>query len=491
MQLTGISYNGTLRHEYRYSATANDGKITSYKNWQSGEDAQYQYDTLGRLTSAATVGPDWGQSYWYDGWGNLLSKTVTKGTATAMSVTADPATNRISGLSYDANGNVTNLPAVGTIAYDGRNRQVGPTATPVRGYDPSNKKIWWKDAQANLYVDFYGPGGKLGTYQLFMPTNGSAVPLFNKVPEYTYFAGRLVKGEGPWTNGFVQQDRLGSAVTHLPYGDERTVTAQGRLKFATYWREDSGVDYADQRYYSSTYGRFLTSDPYRASGGPSDPGSWNRYAYTRGDPLNHVDPTGLADYCESAAGVQIAEIIYLSGNVFCPPRPAAVRGTEVERDLVNAAIRDAYDRVASTSECGKVVAGTSSDTDGQWDHALRQESVYRVIESTTYVVQDLDIDTVAGTVKNDLKTVLINRRGDFFRESVSPDGLVAVALFDGTAGAYRIYRMSSRLRRAVTILHELAHQMGALGDDDDIDVNHSFTRRIIENCFTRINGVWQ
>jgi len=97
MQLTGISYNGTLRHEYRYSATANDGKITSYKNWQSGEDAQYQYDTLGRLTSAATAVPEWGQSYGYDGWGNLLSKTVTKGTATAMSVTADPATNCISG----------------------------------------------------------------------------------------------------------------------------------------------------------------------------------------------------------------------------------------------------------------------------------------------------------------------------------------------------------------------------------------------------------
>ena len=56
MQLTGISYNGTLRHEYRYSATANDGRITSYKNWQSGEDVQYQYDTLGRLTSAATKG---------------------------------------------------------------------------------------------------------------------------------------------------------------------------------------------------------------------------------------------------------------------------------------------------------------------------------------------------------------------------------------------------------------------------------------------------
>jgi YD repeat-containing protein len=80
----GISYNGTLRHEYRYSATANDGKITSYKNWQSGEDVQYQYDTLGRLASATTVGPEWGQSYGYDGWGNLLLKTVTKGTATLL-----------------------------------------------------------------------------------------------------------------------------------------------------------------------------------------------------------------------------------------------------------------------------------------------------------------------------------------------------------------------------------------------------------------------
>jgi RHS repeat-associated protein len=191
---------------------------------------------------------------------------------------------------------VTNLPGVGAHTYDGRNRVTSVAGGSARGYDPGNKKIWWKDEQANLYVDFYGPGGKLGTYQLFMPANGSAVPLFGKVAEYTYFAGRLVKGEGPWTNGFVQQDRLGSAVTHLPYGDERSVTAQGLLKFATYWREHAGVDYADQRYYSSTYGRFLTSDPYRASGGPSDPGSWNRYAYTRGDPVNRVDPSGLFDH---------------------------------------------------------------------------------------------------------------------------------------------------------------------------------------------------
>jgi YD repeat-containing protein len=62
---------------------------------QSALTSQRTLCGAGRLTSAATVGPEWGQSYGYDGWGNLLSKTVTKGTATAMSVTADPATNRI------------------------------------------------------------------------------------------------------------------------------------------------------------------------------------------------------------------------------------------------------------------------------------------------------------------------------------------------------------------------------------------------------------
>jgi RHS repeat-associated protein len=48
----------------------------------------------------------------------------------------------------------------------------------------------------------------------------------------------------------------------------------------------------DQRYYASSYGRFNSPDPYKASGGPADPGSWNRYSYTGGDPVNRLDPHG-------------------------------------------------------------------------------------------------------------------------------------------------------------------------------------------------------
>jgi len=52
----------------------------------------------------------------------------------------------------------------------------------------------------------------------------------------------------------------------------------------------------NNRYYSNAYGRFMTPDPYQgASGGsgdPDNPQSWNRYAYTVGDPVNWVDPSG-------------------------------------------------------------------------------------------------------------------------------------------------------------------------------------------------------
>jgi RHS repeat-associated protein len=86
---------------------------------------------------------------------------------------------------------------------------------------------------------------------------------------------------------------------YFPWGQEQTSTQNGTFKFAGYWRDapDGSQDYADQRYYNATYGRFWTADPYEANNGGSadlkNPQSWNRYAYAIGDPINFTDPHGL------------------------------------------------------------------------------------------------------------------------------------------------------------------------------------------------------
>jgi RHS repeat-associated protein len=97
---------------------------------------------------------------------------------------------------------------------------------------------------------------------------------------------------------------------YLPFGEElyantggRTTT-QGynsasdnvRQKFTGYERDnESGLDFARSRYYSSQLGRFTSTDPLMASGRSAMPQSWNRYAYVLNNPLSLVDPTGLSE----------------------------------------------------------------------------------------------------------------------------------------------------------------------------------------------------
>jgi RHS repeat-associated protein len=115
-----------------------------------------------------------------------------------------------------------------------------------------------------------------------------------------YFGGKLVQSKGVT----VVTDRLGSVransngerFSYLPYGYERTASANARTKFGTYLQDASDQDYADQRYFNPWYGRFSTADPSFKNIDLEDPGSFNMYAYVNGDPVNASDPTGLARY---------------------------------------------------------------------------------------------------------------------------------------------------------------------------------------------------
>jgi RHS repeat-associated protein len=72
-----------------------------------------------------------------------------------------------------------------------------------------------------------------------------------------------------------------------------------RQKFTGYERDDeSGLDFAQSRYYANVQGRFTSPDPLLASGLVTEPQSWNRYIYVGNRPTVITDPTGLLWYIQ-------------------------------------------------------------------------------------------------------------------------------------------------------------------------------------------------
>ena len=92
---------------------------------------------------------------------------------------------------------------------------------------------------------------------------------------------------------FNQARQIVETHKYWPYGEDTTATPPGqRLAYALMERDTEGTRFYDHaRNHDHVLGRFLTPD--RVGGAPESPQSWNRYAYTRNNPLRFVDPSGL------------------------------------------------------------------------------------------------------------------------------------------------------------------------------------------------------
>ena len=84
---------------------------------------------------------------------------------------------------------------------------------------------------------------------------------------------------------------------YLPFGEERPTGVDPTLNtkaFTGHERDgETGLDYMLARYYSSSLARFMAVDPGNDTQ-LEDPQSWNRYSYTRNNPLRYTDPDGKA-----------------------------------------------------------------------------------------------------------------------------------------------------------------------------------------------------
>jgi RHS repeat-associated protein len=230
-----------------------------------------------------------------------------------LSASYNAATNQpSSGLptSYDANGNALTGPGSIGYTYDVENRIIwscqSGTCFMLYGYDPQGKRVLRQTGLSasagnwalNWEFTFYGVNGqRLNTFNVITSEyansgycNGARACASGPLPGYVYFGGKLISGP----NGAVLADRLGSqrgGMSYYPWGEEKTSTPNGQVKFATYFRDMVGEDYADQRYYTQTAGRFYTPDP-STGVDLANPNSWNKYVYAGDDPVNFFDPAG-------------------------------------------------------------------------------------------------------------------------------------------------------------------------------------------------------
>jgi RHS repeat-associated protein len=491
LQLTRLTVGSAMDTDYNYSATQNNSRVIStLRHLASNQTTTYGYDSLNRLTSASatasTLGPAWSETYTYDGFGNLTDKNVTGGSAPSLHVTVDSATNRFTGggYTYDANGNTKTTGGM-TLAYDAANR-VSAVGNEGYLYGGDNLRMYKsKNGSEELHV--YGAyGERLGVYSIqAIPGGGPPTYYVTMASTALYFAGRLLTA----------QDRLGSIGTYYPYGEEYTPTGQDGDKYATYFGDAvSNLQYAKNRYYSSAMGRFLTPDPYRASGGPADPGSWNRYAYVGGDPVNFNDPAGLI---KERPAIPDDSPYYPPGWVpLIGVAPMSNGGVPAYAQLSNAGGRkpsllgalSASDR--KTLDKAKTTAEDIAENNPHCDDALKDYG----IPSLSALLENSILETniydgrfstykIGGTVS----------ATQYFRDNRTTVGASVVltgspstnVMFLGPAffdpGIANV-RFSYSLAQAFMLLHETVHLVGNK-TDQDFGGSKALTRLLVDKCF--------
>ncbi len=297
------------------NSTTNNGNIQSYTYSGGGLSytQSFSYDSLNRLSTATETNggsTNWSQTNAYDQYGN---RRIDYGGG-SYNLAFSSSTNRIttSGFSYDSAGNLTN-DTIHTYAFDANDKIKSVDSTAAYTYDGAGQRVRKLVGENTRFV--YGIGS-----ELIAEYDGSSGNLKKE-----YISGGItIEPTAVNSNGtqYSTGDQLGSprvftnssgsvVIRHdyMPYGEELGATVGGRTtgmgfsgtgdnnrkKFTGYQRDtESGLDYAQARYYGNTQGRFTSPDPLSGSAIIADPQTFNRYQYCRNNPVNSTDPTGMA-----------------------------------------------------------------------------------------------------------------------------------------------------------------------------------------------------
>jgi len=274
----------------------------------------YAYDHLYRLTKALMSNGN-AFTYTYDAVGNRLTMKWNAGTT--MTYTYDVANRLVNsgGVTYtwDANGNLL-YDGVITYTYDVANRPI----TMTEGVNTYTYKYTGLGDRRQQVVN-----GTPTTYTLDI-NSGLTQVLVDGVNIYLYGNGRIYQQTGGSAAYFLG-DALGSvrqlvssagnvtlAKNYEAYGTVLSSAGSGvsMYGFTGEQTDNTGLVFLRARYYAPMQGRFISKDAW--GGDYNRPQSLNTWLYAYGNPINHIDPTGLIPCTEN----QVSRFCVLTAGGF-------------------------------------------------------------------------------------------------------------------------------------------------------------------------------
>jgi RHS repeat-associated protein len=329
-----------LKLEFGYgTATQNNGAMRSQKISFNGLtqpfEQTYAYDDLNRLQSSTeTINSgattNWKQTFQYDRFGNRRFDAANTTTLTALNSITNPlidtSNNRFSSnqnYAYDKTGNLTQDAEGKQFLYDAENHQkevkVNGVSVGIYLYDGDGRRVKKiSDLETTIFV--YNGGGQLvAEYS----TQQSSAPQVSYLTQDHLGSPRIIT------------DNVGKVIARKDFnafGDE-TNSAQRtellgykpeeiRQDYTGYQKDDeSGLEFAQARYYNTKHGRFTSVDPLTASANVKDPQTFNRYSYAMNSPYKFTDPLGLVARPRQSSLVD-------AGAIASDARTAPARGTD-------------------------------------------------------------------------------------------------------------------------------------------------------------------
>jgi RHS repeat-associated protein len=295
-------YAGWISNQWIYGNLAWNpngtlSSLTTFDPFNSAVNNQtcnYVYDDLARLTSAS-CGSSWSQTFSYDPFSN-----ITKVGSISWMPGYNSATNRytLGGTSYDNDGNLM----ADTFHSYGWNVDSLPTAIDATQltYNALGQVVEMNNTGTITDIVYTPSGRRLAYY-----VNGSLAGFTIDLPGGLRAGGQT---SGAGVQAYSHPDWLGSSRTvssvgrtwvgsqaYAPSGETYAAAGSVVSLFTNQYNDEAGdlYDFAAREQHR-IQGRWISPDPAGlAAADPSNPQSWNRYAYVGNSPLNATDPLGL------------------------------------------------------------------------------------------------------------------------------------------------------------------------------------------------------